>query len=85
MRGDIHKAQLIGELWERITRGYGCFNSCNHDKDRYEGRLGIGMIRRDDLRARQHVHEAMRYLVKDEQPLLVKPLRAKCLRKGQAC
>lgn len=85
VRGDIHKAQLIGELWERITRGYGCFNSCNHDKDRYEGRLGIGMIRRDDLRARQHVHEAMRYLVKDEQPLLVKPLRAKCLRKGQVC
>ena len=85
VRGDIHKAQLIGELWERITRGYGCFNSCNHDKDRYQGRLGIGMIRRDDLRARQHLHEAMRYLVKDEQSLLMKPLRAKCLRKGQVC
>ncbi|WP_070330115.1 YagK/YfjJ domain-containing protein [Pseudomonas aeruginosa] len=84
VRGDIHKAQLIGELWERITRGNGCFNSCNHSKDRYQGRLGIGMISRDDHRARRDVHYTMRYLVKDEQSLLVKPLRAKCLRKGQA-
>ena len=84
VRGDIYKAQQIGELWERITRGFGCFNSCNHSKDRYEDRLGIGMIRRNDHRARQHVQYAIRYLVKDEHPLLVKPLRAKCLRKGQA-
>jgi hypothetical protein len=82
--GDIYKAQLIGELWERITRGRGCFNSCNHNKERYEEKLGIGLIRRNDHGARRHLHYAMRYLVKDEQRLLMKPLRAKCLRKGQA-
>ena len=82
VRGDIYKAQQIGELWERITRGYGCFNSCNHNKERYEDRLGIGLIRRNDHSIRGHVHFAMRYLVKDEQMLLIKPLRGKCLRKG---
>lgn len=29
-------------------------------------------------------HILQHYLVKDEQQLLIKPLRAKCLRKGQA-
>lgn len=84
VRGDIYKAQQIGELWERITRGHGCFNSCNHNKESYGERLGIGLIKRNDHNARSHVHYAMHYLVKDEQQLLVKPLRAKCLRKGQA-
>ncbi|MGZ0787693.1 hypothetical protein ACXM5X_32650 [Pseudomonas saponiphila] len=32
VRGDVYKAQQIGELWERITRGQGYFDSCNHDK-----------------------------------------------------
>ena len=84
VRGDIYKAQQIGELWERITRGHGCFNNCNHNKETYGERLGIGLIKRNDHNARSHVHYAMHYLVKDEQQLLVKPLRAKCLRKGQA-
>lgn len=84
VRGDVYKAQQIGELWERITRGQGCFYSCNHNKEQYGDRLGIGMIRRNDRGSRQNVHYAMRYLVKDEQQLLIKPQRAKCLRKGQA-
>lgn len=83
VRGDIYKAQQIGELWERITRGYGCFNSCNHNKEKYEDRLGVGLIGRNDREARRHLHFAMRYLVMDAQQLLIKPLRAKCLRKGQ--
>lgn len=65
-------------------RGQGHFNSCNHDKERYADRLGIGLIRRNDRGVRRHLHYAMRYLVKDEQQLLMKPLGAKCLRKGQA-
>jgi len=82
VRGDIYKAQQIGELWDRITRGQGCFNSCNHDKDQYGERCILGVVRRDDLNIRSHVHYAMRYLVKNHQ-LGMKPLRGKCLRKGQ--
>jgi hypothetical protein len=79
---DIYRAQQIGELWVRITRGQGCFNNCNRDKGRYRDRLGLGLIRRRDLCARDHVHYAMRYLVKNDQHLRLKPVGARCLRKG---
>lgn len=82
VRGDVYKAQQIGELWRRITRGQGHFNSCNHDKERYGGECGIGIIQRKDRATRAHVHKVVRYLVKDAQQLRMKPLRGKCLRKG---
>jgi hypothetical protein len=81
---DIYRAQRIGELWERITRGQGCFNNCNREKDKYRDRLGVGLIHRRDLNARGNVHYAMRYLVKNDQHLRLKPVGARCLRKGQA-
>ena len=79
------KAEQIGELWKDITRGHCYFNSCNHDKEKYKGddRLGIGMILRSDRKIRRHVHYAMRYLVKDDQQLRLKPVGAICLRMGQ--
>lgn len=85
VRGDVYKAEQIGELWKDITRGHGYFNSCNHDKEKYkdDDRLGIGMILRSDRKIRRHVHYAMRYLVKDDQQLRLKPLGARCLRIGQ--
>lgn len=84
---DLYKAQQIGGLWERITRGQGYFHSCNHDKKTYIGKedkdkLGIGMIIKSDQKIRAHVHYAMCYLVKDDQHLRLKPLRARCLRIG---
>ena len=82
VNADIYKAQRIGELWERITRGQGCFNNCNLEKDKYQDRLGIGLIHRRDLNARGNVHYAMRYLVKNDQHLRLKPVGARCLRKG---
>lgn len=86
VRGDIYKAQQIGELWGRITRGQGYFHSCNHEKEEYkdedEDQLGIGMILREDRKIRVHVHYAMVYLVKDDQPLRLKPMGARCLRMG---
>jgi hypothetical protein len=98
VRGDVYKAQQIGELWERITRGQGYYHSCNHDKEKYKDEdngmdedkdkdekkhgLGIGMIFKNDQAIRPHVHYAMVYLVKDAQHLRVKPLRSKCLRLG---
>ncbi|MNR52189.1 hypothetical protein D3C85_1719830 [compost metagenome] len=82
VRRDVYKAQQIGELWERITRGQGHINSCNHDKEQYGERCALGVVRRDDLNARRHVHYAMRYLVKDDQQLRIKPEGARCLRMG---
>lgn len=81
---DIYRAQRIGELWERVTRGKGYFNNCNLEKEKYQDRLGIGLIHRGDLNARGNVHYAMRYLVKNDQHLLLKPVGGRCLRKGQA-
>ena len=79
---DIYRAQRIGELWQRITRGQGYFNNCNLEKDKHQDRLGIGLIHRRDLNARVNVHYAMRYLVKNDQHLRLKPVGARCLRKG---
>ena len=80
---DIYRAQRIGELWERITHGQGCFNNCNLEKDKYQDRLGLGLIHRRDLNARGNVHYAMRYLVKNDQQLRLKSVGARCLRKGR--
>lgn len=82
VRADIYRAQRIGELWQSITRGHGCFNNCNLEKDRHQDRLGIGLIHRRDLGARGNVHYVMRYLVKNDQHLRLKPAGARCLRKG---
>ena len=79
---DIWKAIEISELWEEVTRGQGYAHSCNHDKDQYGDKLGIGQIHRDDQSKRPNTHEAMRYLVKDDQHLRLKPAGARCLRKG---
>ena len=79
---DAHKAIEISELWEEVTRRQGYAHSCNHDKDQYGDKLGIGQIQRDDQSRRPHTHYAMKYLVKDDQHLRVKPAGARCLRKG---
>lgn len=79
---DVWKATEIGELWEEITRGQGYSHSCNHDKGRYADRCGIGCIQRDDRAIRRHVHKVVKYLVKDDQHLRLKPEGARCLRMG---
>lgn len=84
VRSDFHKARQIGQLWEQITRGQGYCHSCNDYKDGYGDELGIGVIRRDDLDIRPKIHYAMRYLGKDTQYPRLKPVGARCLRKGQA-
>ena len=79
---DVWKAIEISELWEEVTRLQGYAHSCNHDKDQYGDKLGIGQIQRDDQSIRPHTHFAMKYLVKDDQHLRLKPVGARCLRKG---
>ncbi|HDQ4160884.1 TPA: inovirus-type Gp2 protein [Pseudomonas aeruginosa] len=79
---DVCKATRIGKLWEEITRRQGYAHSCNHDKEQYGDKLGIGQIHREDQSKRPNTHEAVRYLVKDDQHLRLKPAGARCLRKG---
>lgn len=79
---DVWKAIEISELWEEVTRGHGYAHSCNHEKEGYGYRRGIGHIQRDDQSIRPHTHYAMKYLVKDGQHLRLKPAGARCLRKG---
>lgn len=79
---DVWKAIEISELWEEVTRGQGYAHSCNHDKEGYGDRRGIGHIQREDQSIRPHTHEAMTYLVKDDQHLRLKPAGVRCLRKG---
>lgn len=79
---DVCKATRIGKLWEEITRRQGYAHSCNHDKEGYGDRRGIGLIQREDQSRRPHTHYAMKYLVKDDQHLRLKPAGARCLRKG---
>lgn len=82
VRRDVYKAQQIGELWGRITRGQGHFNSCNHDKEKYGDECGIGIIQRNDRTIRRNVHKAMRYLVKDAQHLRLRPEGSRGVRMG---
>ncbi|HBO7921122.1 TPA: inovirus Gp2 family protein [Pseudomonas aeruginosa] len=79
---DAHKAIEISKLWEEVTRGQGYAHSCNHYKEGYGDRRGIGHIQREDQSRRPHTHFAMKYLVKDGQHLRLKPAGARCLRKG---
>ncbi|MNE81101.1 hypothetical protein D3C80_1777290 [compost metagenome] len=82
VRGDVYKAIQLGELWEDITHGQGYMHSCNHDKEQYGDKCGIGRIRRSDLAIRPNVHKAVRYLVKDAQQLRLRPEGARCVRTG---
>ncbi|MEE1950361.1 hypothetical protein V0R48_15355 [Pseudomonas alcaligenes] len=79
---DVHKAIELSELWEAITRRQGYAHSCNHKKVGYGDRRGIGHIQRDDQSIRPHTHYTMKYLVKDDQHLRLKPAGARCLRRG---
>ncbi len=69
---DSYLGQEIGVLWqEEITRGDGEFYNCNQGehKRRYkqEGRLGIGMILRDDQCKVNNAQHAISYLARPEK------------------
>ena len=78
---DLCKASQIGELWKQLTRGYGYYHSCNHNKEEYD-EVGIGMFERLDAEGIRKVINAMRYLTEDGQHLRIKPKGAQTLRMG---
>jgi hypothetical protein len=79
---DGYMAQQIGELWQKLTDVLGTYHSCNtkDEKDKYDkqGKLGIGMIRRNDSVACENSINAVGYLAdseKEDQYLRMKPKR----------
>ena len=79
-QNDWYMAQQIGERWVAMTEGLGTYHSCNTPKEKssYEqrGKLGVGMIHRNDTVACENSINAVGYLAKhekDDQYLRMKP------------
>ena len=73
-------ATLIGEMWEGVTQGEGTYYNVNIHSDRYRkaGRLGVGMIERDDARACDNCVSTICYLAEldkenEHQHLRIRP------------
>ncbi|MQZ58016.1 YagK/YfjJ domain-containing protein [Acinetobacter sp. LF10] len=78
-QSDWYLADQVGQLWKEITRQQGIFYNCNTSeiKAHYEklGRLGVGLIHRNNLDEVSNALNAAMYLVnpeKSEQWLLAK-------------
>ena len=58
-RDDVGIGMAIEDLWIKITEGYGLCHISNRDKKKMdrEGKLGIGMIHRNDVRLRINLIE----------------------------
>lgn len=78
---DIHKASDICQLWEEITCSQGFAHSSNQGLPSGTKR-GVGCIQRNDKLTREETYKRMRYLVKLDQPLHLKPEGARTLRRG---
>ena len=74
------KGVKIEELWKQITWGGGYAHICNRED---YSKPGVGTVPRNDPEACENVLEAIRYLAKDDQHLLVKPLGARSFGTGQ--
>jgi len=79
---DWYMANEIGEFWRKLTGGLGTYHSCNtkDEKHKYDqlGKLGIGMIHRNDSVACENSINAVGYLAdseKEDQYLRIKPKR----------
>lgn len=79
---DYYYANEVIERWKQITKqdgyGFNCNSTEHKEQFRKSGKLGIGMIYRNDLRSVENAKHVCSYLVnpeKDKQYLRVKPLR----------
>jgi len=63
---DVNKAEMIGEYWNNtITKDKGRHFNFNKHKNQYKA-LGIGIIHRDDVKARGYLKKAVEYLIKTD-------------------
>jgi hypothetical protein len=76
VRSDFHYGNMIGLYWrDDITKGKGLFH-VSYAKSGTNTVMGVGLIEYDDQEKRDALmNDALRYLVKDEQLVMVKPLK----------
>ncbi|MFM2331503.1 MAG: hypothetical protein RIQ74_323, partial [Pseudomonadota bacterium] len=89
-QSDWYLADQVGQLWKEITQQQGIFYSCNTPeiKAHYEklGRLGVGLIHRNNVDEVSNAMNAAMYLVnpeKSEQWLLAKVAGMRTFGMGQ--
>ncbi len=88
-QNDWYMAKQIGELWGRVTEGLGTYHNCNTpaEKAKHErrGKLGVGMIYRDETVACKNSISAVGYLAspeKEDQYLRMKPKGRRAFARG---
>ncbi|MFW2178459.1 MULTISPECIES: YagK/YfjJ domain-containing protein [unclassified Moraxella] len=89
-QNDYYLAQSVGEAWTQITSQTGKFFNCNTTEHKQyfqnTGRLGIGMIHRQNSLEVKNALDTASYLVnpeKTEQFLMVRPNGMRTFGKGQ--
>lgn len=82
---DGYYGDRIGDLWQEITQGDGCYFNCNRSahKENYRRQqtLGIGMIHRNRQQEVANAIQAIRYLAhrdKEDQHLRARIPRMRC-------
>jgi len=83
---DWKQSLQIGELWLEITRDKGYFFSCNHQRHKAkfikEGRLAVGIFERPYEAEYEKIFFGVGYVIKNDQPLLIKPNGRRTYGKG---
>ena len=89
-QNDYYMARQIGELWVAIAEGLGTYHSCNtpSEREKYDqlGKLGVGMIHRNNAVACENSMKAIGYLAdteKADQYLRMKPNGKRTFATGQ--
>lgn len=71
VQADGFYAQMIGTYWrDQITKGKGTFYNCNFNKNRYRN-VGIGVIDHHDDKKVGYLHDALLYLCKTSQFIML--------------
>lgn len=78
MDGNIYKqdtyfADLLGDLWRKITQDKGTYHSCNHNKAAYK-KLAIGMLVHNDQEKVDILFSVVDYITKVDQFIIEKTL-----------
>lgn len=70
---DTYFADLLGDLWRKITQDKGTYHSCNHNKAAYK-KLAIGMLVHNDQEKVDVLFSVVDYITKVDQFIIEKML-----------
>ncbi|WP_180165059.1 inovirus-type Gp2 protein [Acinetobacter sp. YH12049] len=70
---DTYFADLLGDLWRKITQDKGTYHSCNHNKAAYK-KLAIGMLVHNDQEKVDILFSVVDYITKVDQFIIEKTL-----------